>query len=100
MLKFFSRLLKREKASKDTAVERLRLILVADRVDISPHIMDMMKEDLIEVITRYVDIDQSKLSMSLEKEKGIVALTASVPIKQVKREALQSLSNKIESGEI
>ncbi len=72
-------------SSKNIAKERLRLVLVHDRMDISETIMENLRNDLIEVIGRYMDIDQSALEVSLSKEDDGVALIANIPVLKVKR---------------
>lgn len=72
-------------ASKNVAKERLRLVLMHDRVDISEHMMEDLRNDLIEVIGKYMDIDQAALEVSLSKDVDGVALIANIPILHVKR---------------
>ncbi|MEG1501130.1 MAG: cell division topological specificity factor MinE [Clostridiales bacterium] len=71
--------------SKNIAKERLRLVLVHDRMDISETMMENLREDLIAVIGKYMDIDQDALEVSLSKEDDGMALIANIPILQVKR---------------
>lgn len=73
--------------SKDIAKERLRLVLVHDRADLSEKVMISLREDLIAVISKYMEIDLSALEVSLSKEDGSVALIANIPILSVKRDA-------------
>jgi len=72
--------------SKNIAKERLRLVLVHDRVDISESMMDSLREDLLEVICKYMEIDEKALEVSLSKEDDGVALVANIPILKVKRQ--------------
>jgi len=74
-------------ASKEIAKERLRLVLVHDRALISPEIMNALKEDLIKVIQKYMDIDVESLLVDIENEADEVALVANIPIKGLKRAA-------------
>ncbi|MBM7556187.1 cell division topological specificity factor MinE [Halanaerobacter jeridensis] len=71
--------------SKDVAKERLRLVLVHDRMDrmgISRDVLNDMKEDLIEVISKHLEIDQKGLEINFERQdKDSVALEANIPIK-------------------
>lgn len=75
-------------SSKNVAKQRLRLVLVHDRVDVSEKMMQSLREDLIEVIGKYMEIDQAALEVSLTKEDEGVALVANIPILNVKREAV------------
>lgn len=54
------------KTSKDIAKDRLKVVLIHDRANISPEIMQSIKNDIIEVISHYVDIDKSEMEISLE----------------------------------
>lgn len=86
MLEFISRMLGKENASKNIAKERLRLVLVHDRASISPQMLNSLKEDLIKVITNYMDIDESALDVNLEQDEREVALVANIPIIRMKRD--------------
>jgi len=73
-------------ASKSVAKERLRLVLVHDRVDVSEQMMDNLREDLIEVIGKYMEIDTEALEVNLTREEDGVALTANIPIVNIRRQ--------------
>lgn len=87
MLEFLQRVLGLEQpnASKKVAKERLRLVLFHDRADMSPQVMESLKEDLIKVISGYMDIDQSNLEVSLSNESEGVALVCNIPVLSLKR---------------
>lgn len=72
--------------SKNIAKERLRLVLINDRVDISESMMHSLRNDIIEVIGKYMEIDEKALEVSLSKEDDGVALVANIPILKVKRQ--------------
>jgi cell division topological specificity factor len=71
--------------SKKQAKERLQLVLIHDRADISAGMMEMLRKDIIEVISRYMEIDENQIELELEKENKSVALVANIPIVRVKR---------------
>jgi len=76
-------------ASKDIAKERLRLILVHDRANVSPKFLEMIKSRLIDIISDYMEIDEEGLEVKLtrmdkEKDVTVPALVANIPIKKVK----------------
>lgn len=81
---------KKEEKSKNVAKERLKLVLVHDRADLSPKFLDMIKSDIIRVISEYVDIDEEGLDIKLTRMKKegtsstISALVANIPITKVK----------------
>ncbi len=74
---------KEDSTSKDLAKERLRLVLVHDRIGVSPELIDDMKEELIEVISKYLDIDEDGLEMDLDRNDNSVALIANIPVKSL-----------------
>lgn len=91
---FFKRLRKSEKEeSKSTAKERLHLVLAQDRANISADFLEMMKQEILEVIKKYIDIDEKAIDVRLtnkESEDGSVgapALYANIPILTIKNEA-------------
>lgn len=86
MLDFINRVLGRESSSKNIAKERLRLVLIHDRADISPQMLNSLKEDLIKVISNYMEIDESALEVNLSQEDREVALVANIPVVRMKRD--------------
>lgn len=86
MLEFINRMLGKESASKNIAKERLRLVLVHDRASISPHMLNQLKEDLIKVISNYMEIDESALEVNLNQDDREVALVANIPVVKMKRD--------------
>ncbi|WP_227767633.1 cell division topological specificity factor MinE [Zhaonella formicivorans] len=89
MLEFLQRVFGRDtaSASKKVAKERLRLVLVHDRADMSPQILQSLKEDLIRVISEYMEIDRNNLEVSFANESDSVALVCNIPVLRVKRTA-------------
>ena len=87
MLEFISRMLGREStSSKTVAKERLRLVLVHDRASISPAMLNRLREDLIKVISNYMEIDESALEFNLCQDDREVALVANIPVVKMKRD--------------
>ena len=92
--KFLNKFKKSEKEeSKSTAKERLHLVLAQDRANISADFLEMMKQEILEVIKKYIDIDEKAMDVRLtnkEGEDGLVgapSLYANIPIKTIKNEA-------------
>lgn len=85
MLEIFSKFFQKDSNSKDVAKERLRLVLIHDRTNMSPELLKALKEDLITVINKYLEIDQEALEVNLSNIDDSVALVANIPIVQVKR---------------
>lgn len=73
-------------ASKYAAKERLRLVLIHDRASVSPEVLASMKEDLIKVISKYVVIDEEGLKVDFDKSDSSVAIVASIPVKEIRRQ--------------
>lgn len=86
---FLNRFFSRE-ASKNIAKERLRLVLVHDRANVSPQIMESIRGEIINVISRYMEIDESHMEVDLTNEDNMVALTANIPVRKVKRAAQEA----------
>lgn len=85
-LDFLSKFFREEESSKQTAKQRLQLVLVQDRASVNPKLLEDLKEDLIEVISRYLEIDMSAMEINLETGgRDTVALVANIPVKQVRR---------------
>jgi cell division topological specificity factor len=72
--------------SKNIAKERLKLVLVQDRANALPdEIMEELREELIYVISKYMEIDISQLNFGLSKNDEEVALIANIPVVKIKR---------------
>lgn len=84
---FLNKIFKRGE-SRNSAKERLQLVLIHDRASITPKVMELLKEDLISVISRYLEIDVSELEIGLEQKEGSIALAANIPIKKVRHTPL------------
>ena len=83
----------KKKGSGDVAKDRLKLLLVSDRADCSPDVMMAIKNDIIQVISKYMEIDAEGLDIQItqtesETSNGTVpALYANIPIKDLKHSA-------------
>ena len=77
-------------SSKDIAKERLKLVLIHDRANVSPQFLEMIKGELIKVISDYMEIDEAGLEIKLTRTKReiddstVPALVANIPIKRMK----------------
>ena len=80
----------KKKQSSSTAKDRLKLVLVSDRAGCSPEVMEKIKNDIIGVISKYIEIDQEGLDINInyqpDPETGVEgpALFANIPIKDMK----------------
>ena len=75
--------------SKDDAKNRLKLVLMHDRSQLSPAQITQMREELVDVISRYVEIDREALDLCLEAETNTIALVANIPVLRTKQEFLE-----------
>jgi cell division topological specificity factor len=80
----------RSDSSKDIAKERLKLVLIHDRANVSPQFLEMIKGELIQVISDYMEIDEKGLEVKLTRTRReydnstVPALVANIPIKRMK----------------
>ena len=89
MLDFFKFFSKEDNKSKDIAKERLKLVLIHDRANVSPKFLDLIKGDIIKVISNYMEIDENGFDIRLSRieqddENYTSALVANIPIKRMK----------------
>ena len=81
----------KKKASGNYAKDRLKLLLVSDRANCSPDVMEQIKNEIIEVISKYVEIDVSGLDIQItqtESEGGngsVPVLCANIPVRDMKK---------------
>lgn len=84
---------KEDSKSKDAAKERLHLVLMQDRANISADFLALMKQEIIEVIKKYIDVDENAIDVRLTNKSnddgttGAPVLYANIPIVSVKEEA-------------
>jgi cell division topological specificity factor len=71
--------------SGEDAKRRLKFIIAHDRADISEDVLELMRRDIVEVVSRYVDIDPEEMEFSLESDQRMTALIANLPIRRIKR---------------
>ena len=76
-----------QKTSKEIAKDRLKVVLIHDRSNISPEVMQALKNDIIEVISHYMDINKNEMEISLENDDNSVALLANIPVNRIKNQA-------------
>ena len=89
IIKFMKNFQKKDKdISKQAAKDRLKLVLMQDRASVSPDFFEMMKKEIIDVIKKYIEIDEESLEVQLTRgfEAGLEgpALYANIPIKNIK----------------
>ncbi|HTX78581.1 MAG TPA: cell division topological specificity factor MinE [Longilinea sp.] len=85
MANWIARISGKEPASASKAKERLKLVLIHDRTDLTPEALENLKNDLLDVISRYVSIDPESVRISMNQEGREQRLVADVPIKATVR---------------
>ena len=108
IMKLIRRITKKEDQilnSKDAAKERLHLVLMQDRANVSADFLELMKQEIIEVIKKYIDVDETAIDVRLTNKenadgtKGAPALYANIPIMNIKDEVRHNsnINNQNES---
>ena len=91
--------------SKDAAKERLHLVLMQDRANVSADFLDLMKQEIIDVIKKYIEIDENAIDVKLTNKdngdgtNGAPALYANIPILNIKDEVRQKAKVKTKDEE-
>jgi cell division topological specificity factor len=81
----FDRLLGRDTKSAVKAKERLKLVLVHDRTDLSPGILEILRDDLIQTISRHVEIDVNAVRIEMTHDGREQRLIADIPLRSARR---------------
>jgi cell division topological specificity factor len=77
----FHNLFRRSKTSeKEIAEQRLRLILAHDRANISPGLLEILKDEIIAVISKHLDVDATKVDVSFTRDQRETRLVADIPL--------------------
>ncbi|MBE5935945.1 MAG: cell division topological specificity factor MinE [Lachnospiraceae bacterium] len=91
---------KRKPTSGNVAKDRLKLVLVSDRANCSPELMEQIKNDIINVLQKYLEIDLEGLDIKISQTElddnngAVPALFANIPIKDMKAKEEDSNNNK------
>ena len=80
MSNFLDRLMGRPTSSAQAAKERLQVVLIHDRIDVSPAVIDVIKDEIIAVISKHVDINRDEVEISLTQEDRENRLVANIPL--------------------
>jgi cell division topological specificity factor len=73
------------KRSAENAKERLQLVLIHDRTDLTPAELDALKDDLLKVIAQHIEIDPQAVQIGLERDGRSQRLVADIPLRGVTR---------------
>ena len=83
MLDSLLSMFKKEKSGK-VAKRRLQMALIQDRASVSPEVMEKLRDDIIQVISKYMVINKSDMEISLENVEDSVALVANIPVQNMR----------------
>ncbi|MBQ2938424.1 MAG: cell division topological specificity factor MinE [Clostridia bacterium] len=109
IVNFFKKIGKKEEKkesqenSKDAAKERLHLVLMQDRANVSADFLELMKQEIIDVIKKYIEVDEKEIDVRLTNKEnedgtnGAPALYANIPILNIKNEARKVNKKDIET---
>ena len=95
----FFRQSEKEENAKDTAVNRLRVVLMQDRTNLTPELLEKMRGELIELLSKYVEMDKDALELNFEQEGNQMALMLSIPVLRAKDEDEIETENSEDSDE-
>lgn len=85
MSSFLDRLLRRNPTSANQAKERLKLVLIHDRTDLPPGMLDALKDELITVISRHIEIDPNAVRIEMNQDGREQRLIADIPLRSSRR---------------
>ena len=73
-------------ASKAVAANRLKLVLMQDRTNLTPKVLEQMRGEMIDLLSKYLEMDKDMLELNFEQEGDQVALMLSIPVIRAKDE--------------
>lgn len=95
---------KMQESSKDAAKERLHLVLMQDRANVSADFLELMKQEIIDVIKKYIEVDEKEIDVRLTNKEnddgtnGAPALYANIPILNIKNDARKIGQKELEEN--
>lgn len=87
VLSLFKQTEKEEENAKDVACNRLRVVLMQDRTNLTPELLQRMRRELVELLSKYVEMDKDALELNFDQEGDQMALMLSIPVIRAKDEA-------------
>lgn len=82
----FFRQTEKEENAKDIACNRLRVVLMQDRTNLTPELMERMRKELVDLLSKYVEMDKEALELNLEQDGDQMALMLSIPVLRARDE--------------
>ena len=86
MLEALMKIFGKKESSGKIAKDRLKVVLIHDRANISPEVMNNLKNDIIRVISNYMEINQHDMEISLADDDDSVAFVANIPVSRMKHD--------------
>ncbi len=86
-MKFWDIFRRRAPSNQEIAAQRLRLVLTHDRANISPGMLEMLKDEIIAVISKHLEIDASKVQVNFTEDQRETRLVADIPIQTPRKKA-------------
>ena len=87
VLSLFKQTETKEENAKDVACNRLRVVLMQDRTNLTPELLQRMRRELVELLSKYVEMDKDALELNFDQEGDQMALMLSIPVIRAKDEA-------------
>jgi len=89
MMEWISNLFSKKPSSSNIARDRLKLVLIHDRVNCSTDLLEMIKNDILKVLVKYMDIDEKELDLEISQQEdtggSVPVLFANIPIKNMRK---------------
>ena len=86
VLSLFKQTEKTDENAKDVAKNRLRVVLMQDRTNLTPELLQRMRKELVELLSKYVEMDKEALELNFDQEGDQMALMLSIPVIRAKDE--------------
>lgn len=86
LLSLFKQTETKEENAKDVACNRLRVVLMQDRTNLTPELLQRMRRELVELLSKYVEMDKDALELNFDQEGDQMALMLSIPVIRAKDE--------------
>lgn len=100
VLSLFKQTETKEENAKDVACNRLRVVLMQDRTNLTPELLQRMRRELVELLSKYVEMDKDALELNFDQEGDQMALMLSIPVIRAKDEAeIQEALNADENND-
>lgn len=78
------RFLRKQPESREIAKSRLKLVIIQDRTGVDPEIIEVLKEEMLKLLSKYFEINTDGVEVDLHREEESVALVANIPILSMK----------------